>query len=176
MKKLVLLLMLCFSFQSIYAEKYALIIAVGDYPKKTGWSTISSVNDVPLIEQSLLNQGFPEDNIQVLINEEGKVMNANMHDYKMPTIGDCPDEVLSMPVETQPHPDGPFGAKGIGEPGCVPTAPAVANAVYDALGVRIKDLPVTPEKVLAAIREKQGLDLCGQPVDTDDAAECTIEE
>lgn len=70
MKKLVFALALCFCFQFIYAEKYALIIAVGDYPKKTGWSSISSVNDVPLIEQTLLNQGFAEDNIQVLINEE----------------------------------------------------------------------------------------------------------
>jgi xanthine dehydrogenase molybdenum-binding subunit len=56
---------------------------------------------------------------------------------------------------------GPFGAKGIGEPGCVPTAPAVANAVYDAIGVRIKDLPITPEKVLAAIKQKKGATACG---------------
>ena len=69
-----------------------------------------------------------------------------------------------------------FGAKGIGEPGCVPTAPAVANAIYDAVGVRIKDLPITPESVLAAIREKKGLDLCGQEAGKDDAEECVIEE
>ncbi len=49
---------------------------------------------------------------------------------------------------------GPFGAKGIGEPGSVPTAPAIANAIYDAIGVRIKDLPITPEKVLTALKEK----------------------
>jgi xanthine dehydrogenase molybdenum-binding subunit len=72
--------------------------------------------------------------------------------------------------------DGPYGAKGIGEPGCVPTAPAVANAVYDAVGVRIKDLPVTPEKVLAAIREKKGLDPCGQALGKEDAGVCIIEE
>jgi xanthine dehydrogenase molybdenum-binding subunit len=56
-------------------------------------------------------------------------------------------------VETN-DPFGPFGAKGIGEPGSVPTAPAIANAIYDAVGVRIKDLPITPEKVLAALKEK----------------------
>jgi len=56
-------------------------------------------------------------------------------------------------VETEEK-DGPFGAKGIGEPGLVPTAPAIANAIYDAVGVRIKDLPITPEKVLAALKEK----------------------
>jgi len=50
---------------------------------------------------------------------------------------------------------GPFGAKGIGEPGLVPTAPAIANAVYDAIGIRIRDLPITPEKVLAALKEKK---------------------
>ena len=46
--------------------------------------------------------------------------------------------------------------QGIGEPGLVPTAPAIANAIYDAVGVRIKDLPITPEKVLAALKQKQG--------------------
>ena len=50
---------------------------------------------------------------------------------------------------------GPFGAKGIGEPGLVPSAPAIANAIYDAIGVRIKELPMTPERVLKAIKEKK---------------------
>ncbi|MBM4083819.1 MAG: nicotinate dehydrogenase medium molybdopterin subunit, partial [Planctomycetes bacterium] len=50
----------------------------------------------------------------------------------------------------------PFGAKGIGEPPCVPTAAAIANAVCDAIGVRIPDLPITPEKVLRALRAKHG--------------------
>jgi len=57
-------------------------------------------------------------------------------------------------IETN-DPFGPFGAKGVGEPGLVPTAPAIANAIYDAVGVRIKDLPITPEKVLAALKEKK---------------------
>ena len=52
------------------AEKYGLIIAIGDYPSKTGWAPISSVNDVPLIKQALLNQGFSEKNLSILINEE----------------------------------------------------------------------------------------------------------
>ena len=56
-------------------------------------------------------------------------------------------------VETDEK-DGPFGAKGIGEPGLVPTAPAIANAIYDAVGVRIRDLPITPEKILAALKAK----------------------
>jgi xanthine dehydrogenase molybdenum-binding subunit len=62
--------------------------------------------------------------------------------------------VKAVVVETD-DPNGPFGAKGIGEPGCVPTAPAIANAIYDAVGVRIKDLPITPEKIVAALKQKK---------------------
>ena len=54
-----------------------------------------------------------------------------------------------------PDPEGPFGAKGVGEPGLVPTAPAIANAVYNAIGVRIRDLPITPEKILKALRKRE---------------------
>ena len=68
-KKLFILALL-FSVCSFSAEKYGLIIAVGDYPSKTGWSSISSVNDVPLIKQSLLDQNFKEGNITTLINEQ----------------------------------------------------------------------------------------------------------
>jgi CO/xanthine dehydrogenase Mo-binding subunit len=92
---------------------------------------------------------------EVLINEEGKVMNANMHDYKMPTIYDCPDEIVVVPVESQPHPDGPFGAKGVGEPAMACPAAAIANAVAQALDIRIYDLPLSPEKVLNALEEKK---------------------
>ena len=60
-------------------------------------------------------------------------------------------------VETN-DPSGPFGAKGVGEPGLVPTAPALANAIYDAVGVRIRDLPITPEKLLQALRERRDRD------------------
>jgi CO/xanthine dehydrogenase Mo-binding subunit len=82
----------------------------------------------------------------------GRVMNPNLLDYKILTAKDkIPiDAVIIEPIE----PTGPFGAKGIGEPACVPSAPAIANAIYDAVGVRIKDLPITPEKILAALKEK----------------------
>lgn len=82
----------------------------------------------------------------------GRVMNPNLLDYKILTAKDTIpiDAVIIEPIE----PTGPFGAKGIGEPACVPSAPAIVNAIYDAVGVRIKTLPVTPEKVLAALKEK----------------------
>ena len=92
---------------------------------------------------------------EVLINEEGKVMNANMHDYKMPTIADCPDDIIAIQVDTQPHPDGPFGAKGVGEPAMACPAAAIANAVANALDIRLHNLPLSPEKILDALREKQ---------------------
>jgi xanthine dehydrogenase molybdenum-binding subunit len=94
-----------------------------------------------------------------VILEKGEMMNPNFRDYKIPTAKDVVP--IKAPVIETIDEFGPFGAKGIGEPGCVPTAPAVANAVYDAIGVRIKDLPITPEKVLAAIKQKKGLTSCG---------------
>jgi xanthine dehydrogenase molybdenum-binding subunit len=109
-----------------------------------------------------------------VISEKGQNMNPNFRDYKILTAKDVVP--IEAPVLETYDEDGPFGAKGIGEPGCVPTAPAIANAVYDAIGVRIKDLPITPERVLAAIREKQGLDPCGQEAGKDGAEECVIEE
>ncbi|NOX33099.1 MAG: xanthine dehydrogenase family protein molybdopterin-binding subunit [Deltaproteobacteria bacterium] len=87
-----------------------------------------------------------------VVHKKGKNMNANFRDYKLFTAKDAIK--IKAPVLETPDKDGPFGAKGIGEPGCVPTAPAIANAIYDAVGVRIYDLPITPEKVLAALKEK----------------------
>jgi len=85
--------------------------------------------------------------------EKGRVMNPNFLDYKMLTAQDV---VPVEPIVIEPgDEDGPFGAKGIGEPGLVPTAPAIANAIYDAIGVRITSLPITPEKILAALKEKK---------------------
>jgi len=95
---------------------------------------------------------------QVML-EKGEMMNPNFRDYKILTAKDA--IAIEAPVLETADKDGPYGAKGIGEPGCVPTAPAIANAVYDAIGVRIKDLPITPEKVLAAIKKKKGITTCG---------------
>jgi CO/xanthine dehydrogenase Mo-binding subunit len=79
--------------------------------------------------------------------EKGKVLNPNFLDYKMLTFLDMPD-IESVIVETDDA-FGPFGAKGIGEPPLVGSAPAIANAVYDATGRRVRSLPLTPEELLS---------------------------
>ena len=86
-----------------------------------------------------------------LVVEKGKVLNPNFADYALPTALDMPpiDPIIVETVD----PEGPFGAKGMAEPANNPTAPAIANAVYDAVGVRIKDLPITAEKILKKLKE-----------------------
>ena len=73
----------------------------------------------------------------------------NLHDYLIPTIGDMPP-VESILIE-DPSPIGPFGAKGIGEQAVIPTAPAILNAIHDAIGVRMRRVPATPDRLRAAI-------------------------
>jgi len=91
--------------------------------------------------------------MEELVHENGRIVNDRFLDYKIPNIGDMP-EVQAICVESIGT-KGPFGAKGIGEPGLVPTAPAIANAVYDAVGIRLHELPMTRERVLEALREKR---------------------
>ena len=88
----------------------------------------------------------------MLIGEKGEVVNDSWLDYKMARVFDVP-EMIPLVVEAT-HKDGPYGAKGIGEMTVVPTAAAIANAIYDAVGVRIKDLPITPEKILTALKTR----------------------
>jgi len=87
-----------------------------------------------------------------LLSKQGKILNPNFRDYKIPRVYE-----MNFPIELEfiesNDKFGPFGAKGVAEPGLVPTAPAIANAIYDAIGVRIHDLPITPDKVLAALKK-----------------------
>ena len=92
--------------------------------------------------------------LEEMVVQDGTPVNRNFRDYRIPTSMDSP-EVTSIFVEAT-HKDGPFGAKGVGEPALAPIAPAIGNAIYHAIGVRIKDLPITPEKVLKALKEKGG--------------------
>ena len=82
--------------------------------------------------------------------EGGRLMNGNFADYTMPTADALP--ALQSGIVESNDPNGPHGAKGASETAILPGAPAIANAVFDAVGVRITDLPITPEKVLAALR------------------------
>ena len=86
--------------------------------------------------------------------EKGRILNDSLTDYKLATILDMP-EIVPIIVEST-HREGPFGAKGVGEPAASATAPAIAGAIFDAVGIRIKDLPITAEKVWAALKEQKG--------------------
>ncbi len=87
-----------------------------------------------------------------MVMDKGKVLNPNFRDYVIPGPLDLPpiQSILVEPID----PNGPFGAKGIGEPALNPVPAAVANAIYDAVGVRITELPITPEKILKGLRTR----------------------
>jgi len=86
-------------------------------------------------------------------DHRGKMLNPNFTDYKIPTALDIPDLVVPILVEVA-QPDGPFGARGIGEHPMIPAAPMIANAIDDALGIRIKSMPINAEKLCLAILDK----------------------
>ena len=89
-----------------------------------------------------------------VVLDNGRVVNPSLTDYHIPTTLDVPkgDNSKAMIVEAT-EPGGPFGAKGVGELPLVAPAPAIANAVYNAVGVRIQDLPLSKEKVLEGIKK-----------------------
>lgn len=91
--------------------------------------------------------------LEEMVLDKGKVVNPSFMDYILPTSTDLPEFV---PIILEyPHKDGPYGAKGLADAGVCPTAAAIGNAVYDAVGVRIHDSPITPEKVLRALKAKK---------------------
>ena len=97
---------------------------------------------------ALMGQGYALS--EELIYKEGKLVSPSFSEYLIPTSMDMP-EITSVILESRSG-LGPFGAKGIGEPSLTPVAPAIANAVADAIGGRVFDLPITPEKIVRAIR------------------------
>ncbi|MBI2910038.1 MAG: molybdopterin-dependent oxidoreductase [Chloroflexi bacterium] len=99
-----------------------------------------------------------------LVLENGAALNPTLMDYRLPTTTEMPkqDDFDSF-IEAAPHKDGPFGAKGLGEGPIAPTSAAIANAVYDAVGVRITDLPITREKVWRALKGETGRGLKNRP-------------
>ncbi len=103
--------------------------------------------------EGALTMGLGYTFFEDLIFKDGKLVNGNFSGYKVPRSTDIP-ETETILVETN-DPNGPFGAKGMGEAALLPTAAAIANAIHDAVGIRLKDLPFTPDKVLKALKEKQ---------------------
>ncbi len=87
-------------------------------------------------------------------DDKGRLLNPNFTDYKIPTAMDIPDEIVPVMIEV-PQPDGPFGARGVGEHTMIPAAPMIANAIDDALNIRITSMPITAEKVALAILDKK---------------------
>ena len=91
-------------------------------------------------------------NEEYFYTDDGRMANATLLDYRMPTSLDMP-MIETVPVEV-PNPGHPFGIRGVGEVCLVPPLAAIANAVYDAVGVRVRDLPLKPGNVLKAILDK----------------------
>ena len=85
--------------------------------------------------------------------DEGRPINPNFSDYRIPSMRDMPP--LQHEFADSYEPTGPFGAKGLGELNMDPTAAVINNAIFDAVGVRVKTLPITPEKILRALKEKE---------------------
>jgi len=88
--------------------------------------------------------------------KEGINTTTTLNQLKMPLADQTP-EIFPVLVEV-PHPDGPQGAKGFAESPSLPTAPAILNAVFDAVGVRMRDLPADNKKILAALKERENQD------------------
>jgi carbon-monoxide dehydrogenase large subunit len=88
----------------------------------------------------------------MLFNKDGSMRNPSFVDYRIATSADAPSKLRTVIVE-EPQDDGPWGARGIGEHSMVPTIPAIANAIYDAIGIRVGNPPFTPERVFLAMLE-----------------------
>jgi CO/xanthine dehydrogenase Mo-binding subunit len=88
-----------------------------------------------------------------MLIDDGRVTTTSFGENKIPSIGDIPP--LKTIIQEYPVGNGPYGGMSIGEPPVVPTAAAIANAVHDAVGVRIKDLPITAERVLSGLKAQR---------------------
>ncbi len=91
---------------------------------------------------------------EVIFDEKGRILNKTMGDYKISTAPDVPE--LSTVILESNEPNGPFGAKEVGEGCIIPIIPAILNAIYDACGVAIMELPITSEKILKGLRQEAG--------------------
>jgi 4-hydroxybenzoyl-CoA reductase subunit alpha len=110
-----------------------------------------NMNSVEGQMQGSISMGIGETmHEEVIFNDKGQVLNSDLAEYKIVTAMDMPP-VKAIVVESD-EPNGPYGAKEVGEGAIMPTIPAILNAVYDAAGVRMNELPLTPERVYTAIQ------------------------
>jgi CO/xanthine dehydrogenase Mo-binding subunit/aerobic-type carbon monoxide dehydrogenase small subunit (CoxS/CutS family) len=119
---------------------------------------ITAAHDVgrainPMLAEGQIEGGIAQGIGMALMEEYIPGRTENLHDYLIPTIGDVP-EIETILIEV-PDPEGPFGAKGLGEHVLIPTAPAILNAIRHAAGVLVTKIPATPSRVRAAIREAE---------------------
>ncbi|NBO57230.1 MAG: xanthine dehydrogenase family protein molybdopterin-binding subunit, partial [Actinobacteria bacterium] len=105
----------------------------------------------PMLIEGQIEGGIAQGIGMALIEEYVPGRNDNLHDYLIPTIGDVP-EIVSILIESN-DPHGAYGIKGVGEHTLIPTAPAILNAIRDATGAVVTQLPATPERVLQALWE-----------------------
>lgn len=145
------------------AYSFSTAIAEVTVDLETGFVTVDRVtdfSDAGTVINPLTFHGQVEGSIVMGLGEtlfedtvvglNGALANPNLHDYLIPTICDAP-EIRTVAVESyEPH--GPFGAKEIGEGSLLPVLGAIANAIYDACGVRVTELPITPEKILQGLK------------------------
>jgi len=99
--------------------------------------------------------GFALTEQRILDSQTGKMVNANLHDYKIATAKDVPAELTCVPIDLHDHDWNNTSTKGIGEPATVPAAAAIANALYNATGVRITSAPITVAKVVGLLVERR---------------------
>jgi CO/xanthine dehydrogenase Mo-binding subunit/aerobic-type carbon monoxide dehydrogenase small subunit (CoxS/CutS family) len=108
----------------------------------------------PMLVEGQIHGGIAQGLGFALMEEYHAGRTDNLHDYLIPTIGDVPPVECHIIEDAEPA--GPYGAKGVGEPALIPTAPAILGAIRDAIGVRIDVVPATPDRVLAAIQRAAG--------------------
>ena len=93
-----------------------------------------------------------------MVFRDGQLTNGSLADYKIPSLLDMPEQFVNEYVESRQH-SGPFGAKGTGESSTIALSPAIGNAIADAIGVHLTDLPLTQESIFRAIQKKNGTPL-----------------
>ena len=104
-------------------------------------------------EEGAAMMGIGHTMFEQMIYEGSELVNSSLVDYRVPRFSDVPEEFHTFLVENKDGP-GPHGARGMGEGGLVAVAPAIANALARGYGIRIKDLPLTPERVWRALRDR----------------------